>query len=114
MTFTIANRDGGLFAQVACLLDFSAGVNMTYVAPRISAHLERPAFIPRIAAAPFHDFPAGMAIRPFGNRGWRLRHALHERTFVNERKMPLLARRGLSQSANRENQFNEAHRRLLR
>jgi hypothetical protein len=34
MTFTIANKEGGL-AALASLFDFSAGVKMTYVAPRI-------------------------------------------------------------------------------
>jgi hypothetical protein len=35
MTFTIVNKEGGLFGELACLLDFSAGVKMTCVAPRI-------------------------------------------------------------------------------
>jgi hypothetical protein len=90
MTFTIVNKEGGLFGELAGLPDFSAGVKMTR-RQGSSASLKRTAFISRIAATPFHDFPAGMAIRPFGNRGRRLRHALHERAFVNERKMPLLA-----------------------
>ena len=28
MTFTIVNKEGGLFGELACLLDFSAGVNL--------------------------------------------------------------------------------------
>jgi hypothetical protein len=33
--FPVANTEGGLFGQAPCLLDFRAGVKMTYVAARI-------------------------------------------------------------------------------
>jgi hypothetical protein len=35
MSFPIANKEGGLVGLVPCLLDFSAGLEMTCVTPMI-------------------------------------------------------------------------------
>ena len=59
-------------------------------APTAMTSLKGTAFVPRIAAAPFHDFPAGVAICPSSDSGRRLRHALHQGVNVHERKMLLL------------------------
>ena len=77
------------------------------------ASLKGTAFVPWIAAAPFHNFPARVAFCPFGDRWGRLRHALHEGANVHQGKMLLLARLGRSQSTDRENQLNEAHVKFL-